>query len=202
MRASLTSVRGRVFGPGPRPARSLGIGIFAAACIGLLAYGAVSHFPSSSAGGLPSWLPKSTLPVNRVVAASAAHPQLAVEGDAVEVDLSGGEVRATAVGPNVPEEGEQPVPATSPCTFVVTFTAAEGVVPLAASEFSILDEQSHLHHPHITTASGGTVPKSVSPGRTLSLLVSDVLPTGNGQIRWAPQGSTPIVAWDFDVEID
>jgi hypothetical protein len=36
----------------------------------------------------------------------------------------------------------------------------------------------------------------------VSLTVSDVLPTGNCRLRWAPEGTTPIVSWDFDVEID
>jgi hypothetical protein len=29
-----------------------------------------------------------------------------------------------------------------------------------------------------------------------------VLPTGDGGLEWAPEGARPIVAWDFDVEID
>ena len=39
-------------------------------------------------------------------------------------------------------------------------------------------------------------------GKAVTLSVSDVLPTGEGQLRWAPEGPEPIVSWDFDVEID
>jgi hypothetical protein len=42
----------------------------------------------------------------------------------------------------------------------------------------------------------------VAPGQTVSLTVSDVLPTGNGRLRWTPTGAKPTVSWDFDVEID
>ena len=153
-------------------------------------------------GGIPSWLPKPKVQVGRVVVASAAHPWLAIEGDSVVVDLARGRVTATAVGPLVPEEGKFPVPPTTRCTFTVTFTAAAGVVPLVPRAFTILDERGRLHRPRVTTRGGGPVPAQVPPGRTVTLRVTDVLPTGNGQLRWAPTGARPIVSWDFDVEID
>lgn len=54
----------------------------------------------------------------------------------------------------------------------------------------------------MTSTGGGSPPLQVAAGRTVSLTVSDVLPTGNGQLRWASEGTTPIVSWDFDVELD
>lgn len=153
-------------------------------------------------GQLPSWLPKAKIPVGRVVVASSAHPWLAIQGDTVDVHLTRGRVLATAVGPVVPEEGQFPVPKTSPCRFTITFTAASGRIPLAVNEFTILDELGRLHRPVVTAKGGGALPKSVLPGHTVSLTVSDVLPTGGGRLRWSPQGATPIVSWDFDVEID
>jgi hypothetical protein len=118
------------------------------------------------------------------------------------VRLSHGKVLATTVGPEVPEDGEFPVPATTPCSFTVTFTAAGGTVPLDAKAFTILDELGHVHHPDVTAARGGTPPTHVRPGETVTLDVTDVLPTGGGRLRWAPEGSKPIASWDFDVEID
>jgi hypothetical protein len=153
-------------------------------------------------GQIPSWLPKPKVHVGRLARASSAHPWLAIEGDTVSVRLARGRVLATAVGPVVPEEGRFPVPATSPCRFTVTFTAASGSVPISAAAFTILDELSHLHRPRVTVAGGGPIPRAVAPGHTVTLSVSDILPTGNGQLRWAPGGSKPIVSWDFDVEID
>jgi hypothetical protein len=153
-------------------------------------------------GSLPGWLPKSTLPVARVVTASAAHPWLAVEGDTVRADLRRGDTLVTAVGPTVPEEGAIPVPTTSPCSFTVTFARTAGSVPLTASAFTITDELGHLHHPLVARAGGGALPARVRPGQTITLTVSGVLPTGAGTLHWAPTGDAALVSWDFDVEID
>jgi hypothetical protein len=153
---------------------------------------------ASRYGGLPSWLPKSTVPVGRVVVASLSHPVLAIEGDTVTVDLPAGHLDVTAVGPTVPEEGQFPVPSTSPCTFTVTFSHGTGRVPFSPDEFTIVDERGGLHHPRVETAGS---PASVG-AQWLTVTITDVLPTGNGQLRWAPDGGAPVVSWDFDVEID
>ena len=157
---------------------------------------------NASYGTIPSWLPKPKDQVGRVAAASAVRPWLAIEGDTVSILLAHARAMVTTVGPVVPEEGQFPVPATTPCSFTVTFTAATRPIALSGASFTILDELSHLHHPRVTAAGGGPIPRSVAPGQTVSLTVSDVLPTGNGQLRWAPEGPKPIVTWDFDVEID
>jgi hypothetical protein len=157
---------------------------------------------SATYGGIPSWLPTPKVQVGRVVTASAAHPWLAIEGDTVLVHLARGQVQATAVGPAVPSEGQFPLPQTTICTFTVTLTRASGVVPLRASAFSILDELGRLHRPRVTAPGGGPLPATVTPGQTVVLTVRDRLPTGNGQLRWAPGTVKPIVSWDFDVEID
>jgi len=71
-------------------------------------------------GGIPSWIPTPKTSAGRVVIASPARPWLAAEGDTVSVRLARGQVMATAVGPAVPEEGQFPVPPTTPCMFTVT----------------------------------------------------------------------------------
>ncbi len=208
MRTGAPQGGGRVFGLGSRRARRLAVaGLAAAGLVVAFAVSAGALLARSGGsparyGDLPSWLPKSTVPVGRVVQASAAHPWLAAEGDMVSVHLAGGQVLATAVGPVVPEEGQFPVPPTSQCTFTITFTRASGRVPVSPAAFTILDELGHLHHPRVAAQDGGLPPAEVAPGRTVTLTVKDVLPTGNGQLRWAPQGAKPIVSWDFDVEID
>jgi hypothetical protein len=157
---------------------------------------------ASRYGQLPSWLPKAKVSTGRVLLATSARPRLAIEGDTVSIALPHGHVLATTVGPAVPEDGRFPVPSTSPCSFIVTFTAAAGAVPLQTSSFTILDELGHVHHPRVTAAHGRALPGSVRPGQTVTLDVSDVLPTGGGRLRWAPESSRPIASWDFDVEID
>ena len=169
------------------------------------AHGKVAATYSSSTakyGGLPSWLPKAKVPVERILQASRAHPVLAIQGNTVSVHLAGERVLATAVGPTVPEDGRFPVPATSPCTFIVTFAASSGAIPLSAKAFTFIDEQGHVRHPRVTAIGGGALPRLLLPGRPVSLKVYDVLPTGDGDLTWAPAGGRPIVSWDFDVEID
>jgi hypothetical protein len=163
-----------------------------------------THAPSSAStyGGLPSWLPKAKVPVGRIQHAGAGHKVLAIQGDTVMVGLRTGRATVTTVGPVVPEEGRFPVPATSPCQFSVTFAAGRGAVPLRSAAFTILDELGHLHRPRITLRGGGPMPALLPPGRIVTLTLSAVLPTGGGRLRWAPEGGRPLVAWDFDVEID
>jgi len=140
--------------------------------------------------------------VNRVLTASAVHPVLSIQGDAVAVDLPHGRVLATAVGPEVPEEGRFPVPSTTPCTFIVTFASASGTVPLDPAAFTFLDDHGHLHHPRVSAMDGGPPPRAVTPGKTVSLKLYDVLPTGDGGLSWAPTGGRTLVGWDYTVEID
>jgi hypothetical protein len=188
---------------GIRRAVAAVVAVAAAASVGAYLADRGNSTPAADRyGQLPSWLPSAKVPVGRLVTATAAEPRLAVQGDTVAVRLPRGMVLATLVGPVVPEEGEFPVPETSRCTFTVTFTSASGVVPLGGKAFTIVDELGHVHDPVVTARGGGPVPARVPPGRTVTLTVTDVLPTGDGGVRWSPQGAKPIVAWDFDVEID
>jgi hypothetical protein len=193
----------------PGSLRAVAAGIAAAAVVVVVAVlllhdgaGQPASASSGRYGQLPSWLPKAKVPVDRIAQASPAHPWLAIEGDTVAVHLAGGRTMATAVGPAVPEEGQFPVPATTLCAFTVTFTSTSGRLPLNASAFTILDEFTRLHHPRVTVSSGGVLPRVLSAGHSVTLTISGVLPTGNGQLRWTPVGTKPIVSWDFDVEID
>jgi hypothetical protein len=153
-------------------------------------------------GGLPSWLPKPKVRVNRLLTATPAHPALSIQGDTVAVDLPRGHVLATAVGPEVPEEGRFPVPASTPCTFIVTFASASGAIPLRPAAFAFRDDLGHVHHPRVTAMDGGAPPPAIVGGKTVSLKLHDVLPTGDGGLTWAPDGGRALVAWDYTVEID
>jgi hypothetical protein len=102
----------------------------------------------------------------------------------------------------VPEEDRFPVSTTTLCIFTVTLTSAAGVAPISRTAFTFLDEHGGLHHPRVTAGGGGPLPTRPRPGRTLSLVLRAVLPTGNGQLRWVTAGAKPIVSCEFDVEID
>ena len=157
--------------------------------------------PVQTYGGLPSWLPKPSVPVGRVVTASAAHPKLAIQGDTVRVLLTGAQVLATAVGPQVPEEGKFPVPEATRCTFTITFAKATGTFTLRAADFATVDERGQLHRLRLHLRGGGPLPAQVTAGQTVSVIMTGRLPTGNGQLIWAPDGRNT-VSWDFSVEID
>lgn len=194
--------------PGSRPGRVLGP-LLAIAClggaVGVAGCGAQVHHHHSSAGKygkLPSWLPKSKVPVGRVVQASAAHPKLGIEGDTMIVHVGSAQVDVTTVGPQVPEEGQFPVPATTPCAFDVTFAKASAAISLRGPDFTVLDELGHLHLMRISRQGGGQPPASVKPGQIVTLVMRAVLPTGSGTLRWSPQSARPVASWDFDVEID
>jgi hypothetical protein len=163
---------------------------------------AASKASGGKYGGLPSWLPKSTVPVGRVVQASAAHPRLGIEGDTIVVHVGSARVTVTAVGPQVPEEGKFPVPATSPCAFDVTLTRASAAIALRTGDFTVLDELGQLHFLRITARGGGHAPASIRPGQTVTMVMRAVLPTGSGTLRWSPRSPRPVASWDFDVEID
>ena len=78
-------------------------------------------------------------PVDRVVTASAAHPQLAVQGVAVQVQLPTGQVLATVTGPHVPPFVAPPPP-TVTATFDVSMAQPAGDIPISAGRL-------HHHRP-------------------------------------------------------
>jgi hypothetical protein len=153
-------------------------------------------------GGIPSFLPKATIPVNRVVSATATHPALAIQGDAVALRLARGHALATAVGPDIPDRIQGTSAPSTPAAFDLTFTGARGSVPLKSSAFTVTDELGVVHHPQVSVLGGGVVPTSVPVGRSFTLVLRTQLPIGNGRLRYAPAGPHPLVAWDFDVETD
>jgi hypothetical protein len=182
------------------------IGVVVVGLAGYWAASLTSHAAAPAAdnkyGGLPSWLPKAKIPVGRVLQASSARPQLGIEGDTMVVHVGSAEVTATAVGPQVPSEGQFPVPPTSPCTFDITLAKASGIIPLRQQDFTTVDELGYVHPLLVTLQGGERMPAYIRPGQTLTLVLSAVLPTGNGTLRWSPGASKPIASWDFAVEID
>jgi hypothetical protein len=202
--APTVSGRGRAFGPGLRRACIAAAALIAAVVVAVVAL--VGGHGAASAklkyGGLPSWLPKSTFNPNEVLQASLRKPVLAIQGNTVSVNLAGGRVLAKMVGPTVPEDGRFPVPPTSPATFVLTLSNAAGVVPLSAAAFALVDERGTVRYPAITVAGGGPLPARVAPGKTVTLRMHEVIPTGDGGLLWKPEGRHAIVSWDFNVEID
>ncbi len=144
----------------------------------------------------PGWTPDT----GRIVQASRADPRLAIQGDTVAVADGSGRGRATAIGPAVAQRGLSPTETSVRSTFTVTLAAQSGSLPVNPAAFSIVDEQGQVHQPSVTTTDGARVPTQLAAGHSVTLSLTTVLPVGGGRISWTPQGSRPMVAWDFDVE--
>jgi hypothetical protein len=140
--------------------------------------------------------------VGRQLRARPGHPQLAVEGNTVSATLSQGRALARVTGPTVSPPVGLSAPATTPCTFTVRLVARSGTVPVSSAAFTVVDEQGRVHHPSVTAAGGSRLPQRLVSGRALKLTVKAVLPIGAGRLEWAPAAAKPLVAWDFDVELD
>jgi hypothetical protein len=148
----------------------------------------------------PSFLPTSSTPVDRVVTASTGHPQLAVQGIGVEVDLPSGRGLVTVTGPKVPPFVAPP-PENVTATFDVSITHASGTIPIRLSDFTITDQLGRTFTPSLVQ--GETPPPSTAAaGATVDFQVNAVMPTGEGRLYWSPTGNTPLVGWDFIVEND
>jgi hypothetical protein len=176
----------------------VGVAIWSAAASG----GAGSSPASARYGGLPSWLPRAKVKVDRVLSGSPGRPAISVQGEAVRVLVGGASVMATGVGPEVPEEGRFPVPEVTPATFLITFSSASAAIPLSQGQFGMVDERGALHHPHVTARGSGPMPTEIVPGRPVTVELHAILPTGNGALTWAPRGTRPSASWDYTVEVD
>ena len=161
---------------------------------------AASSQPPLGYRALPTFLPTSAAPVDRVVTASAGHPQLAEQGVAVQVDLPAGHVLATISGPHVPPFVTPPPPAVT-ATFDVSLADARGQVPIQLSDFTITDQLGRTFHPTLATREPAPAP-TVAAGHTATFRLTAVMPTGEGRIYWSPTHASPLVGWDFIVEND
>ncbi|HET9691181.1 MAG TPA: hypothetical protein VFP61_08505 [Acidimicrobiales bacterium] len=149
---------------------------------------------------LPAFLPARTAPVDRVVTATASHPQLAAQGIAVDVDLAAGHVQAVVTGPAVPPFVAPPPPAVT-ATWTVTLTDASGFVPVHVADFTVTDQLGRTFTPSLVEGAAPP-PATAARGGTVTFRLTAVMPTGEGRLHWSPGGGPALVSWDFVVEDD
>ncbi|MGH9020312.1 MAG: hypothetical protein ACRDV0_04765, partial [Acidimicrobiales bacterium] len=149
-------------------------------------------------GGLPAWLPTTTAPTGQEVAATPAHPQLAIEGDTVRVDLGATTDLVTVTGPSVPPFVAPPPPLTT-ATLTVSLRSLSGGLTVRASDFTLVDGNGVVLHPQFFV--GGETAATVSPGRPAVVRVREFMAVGSGSILYAPAGRA-IATWEFTVEND
>lgn len=148
----------------------------------------------------PSFLPSSTPPVDQVLTASPAHPQLATQGVAVDVDVAPAHVLALVTGPAVPPFVSPPPPNVT-ATFDVSLSQVSGTVPVRLDDFTITDQLGRTFHPTLVQHAAPP-PSTLRTGQTADFKLTAVMPTGEGRLYWSPTGSNPYVGWDFIVEND
>jgi hypothetical protein len=154
-------------------------------------------------GGYPTYLPSSTLNYHSdtVLTGTVQRPALTTQGDGVEVKTPAWSVLVTVTGPQVPGEGlPYQAPATT-CTWVVTLSGATGAVPISASDFTSIDQNANVYRPHLV-AGQPKPPAVLRPGQKVSFELRAVQATGEGLMRWAPDGRNIVAKWDFVVEND
>jgi hypothetical protein len=120
-------------------------------------------------------------------------------GSPVVVRLSTGQVTVDVAGPSLPPDtklnAEQVV-----CTFTITLNDSDIAVPLATSQFDVLDHTGVVHP--LVLASSSMLPAEVAPHQTVTLALSATLPSGEGLLRYRPTASAVVAAWDYVAETD
>jgi hypothetical protein len=174
----------------------------------LIALAGCASASSSSArpgqnGGYPSFLPSSTLHYHSdtVLTGTVQRPALTNQGDGVQVKMPQWKVLVTVSGPQVPGEGLPYQASATTCTWVVTMSEATGPVPVSVSDFTSIDESDHVYLPAFVPGQPKP-PTTLRPGQTVSFELRAVQATGEGLMRWAPDGHNIVAKWDFVVEND
>ena len=126
--------------------------------------------------------------------------QLVAAGDPVDVSLPGADLTAQVSGPDValptPEPG-QPISAESaPGVLTVTLTARSGSLDVPTSSFLGLDEK---RDPISLRPDADRL--QVSPDHPVTVHLAAQFDSGHTTLTWQPLG-TPLITWDFTVEID
>jgi hypothetical protein len=189
-----------------RGAIRAGVGLCALAIglAGCSSSGAADPSASSveqSYGSLPTYLPSSAIIPDSILTGTADRPALTTEGDAVDVAVGSASVQATVSGPVVPGEGLPKQQEATTCTWTVTLSRATTTMPIDIADFTSLD---HLGAVYKVAAVPGQprIPRSIAPGQTRRFELRAVMPTGEGLMRWAPDGDKILASWDFEVETD
>jgi hypothetical protein len=131
--------------------------------------------------------------------ASPGHYQLVSAGDAVHVQVGTARVLARMSGPEIDQSGAvpgKPPPASAPGVLTVTLSAERGTLDVPAGSFLTLGERRDAIRVRADRAS-----LHVAPGHPATLHLSTIFRGGHTTFTWQP-GGTPLVTWDFVVELD
>jgi hypothetical protein len=147
---------------------------------------------ASGIGDLPTFLPTPT--ANGIAHGSADSPAMSYPGSPVIVQLATGHVTVEVDGPALPADTKLNAVQVA-CTFTITLRDSDTTVPLAVSQFDVLDHTGGIHP--LTLAPSTTVAAKVDPHQTVTLKLSATLPSGEGLIRYHPTADAVVAAWDY-----
>ena len=151
----------------------------------------------SGIGAWPTFLPSPTHA--GPAQGSVADPAMSYAGSPVVIDLGHGTLTVNVQGPSYPADtkvGADQVP----CTFTVVLSEASQAANLDTARFDVLDHAGTVHV--LRPVSGRTTPAAVQPGRTITLHLVATVPTGEGLLRYAPDGTKTAASWDYVAETD
>ena len=165
-------------------------------------YGADDH-AGPKHGDPQSWLPEQQLdhPIDQTVVGTVAHPALTVEGDSVRVQTPTFSAQAVVNGPVVPGEGLPVIESFTTCTWTISISHVRGTVPISAADFDSIDHQQTVYKPALVPGQA-PLPATLRTGQSVSFKIRAVMPTGEGLMRWAPDGDHIVAKWDYQVEND
>jgi hypothetical protein len=167
--------------------------------------GAVVAHASSTAGStsaaLPQYLADAGSQADTPLTGSVPDPAVTSQGDVVRVVLPAGTVLASVTGPEVPGEGFPYVAPATTCTWTIRLTGATHRMPIDVADFDSIDSQGTVYRTALVPGQPRP-PSSLAPGQTVSFELRAVMNTGEGLMRWAPDGKHIEAKWDFEVEND
>jgi hypothetical protein len=152
-------------------------------------------------GGMPSYLPQSSLRSDSELVGTAHNPAITSQGDAVLASTANGSVRVTVSGPEVPGEGLPYQSPSTTCTWTVSLSGATAPTPIDVAEFTTIDHLGAVYHPALV-AGAPAPPATLEPGQSVTFELRAIMQVGEGLMRWAPSGTQMVASWDFEVEND
>jgi hypothetical protein len=150
-----------------------------------------------------SFLPKQQLdhPADLTISGSVAHPGLTVSGGFIRVTTPTFSALAVVNGPVVPGEGLPVIQGYTTCTWTISLSHVRGTVPVSVADFDTIDHTQRVYT--LALAPGQPpLPATLRTGKSLTFKVRAVTPTGEGLMRWAPDGNSIVAKWDYQVEND
>jgi hypothetical protein len=191
--------------PGPFSARRVLFWVFALVLALTMAWGihGLVAKPGLNTADPASWLPKQQLdrPVDQTIPGSVADPGLAVDGGYVAVQTPTFSALAVVNGPVVPGEGLPVIQSYTTCTWTISLSHVRGTVPISVADFDSIDHLQTVYKMALVPGQA-PLPSVLHTGQSLTFKVRAVMPTGEGLMRWAPDGNNIVAKWDYQVEND